>query len=134
MPIEISIEKDRRRARFVIRDRFETDEIVSTVDRIALDPDFGPDFAILSDHRNLVEPLTPEQARVMIERIEHHGETMRGRHWVAIVDSPASYGMMRLMSARLESLAIRVDIAESPEEADRLLARGAVGSAVRSRD
>lgn len=125
MPIDISIEKDRRRVRFVIRGQVETDEIVSTVDGLVLDPAFGPDFAILSDHRDVIEPLTPEQARTMVERLEHHGEIMRGRHWVAIVDSPASYGMMRLMSARLEGLAIRVDIVESPEEADRLLDRGA---------
>ena len=124
MPIDISIEKDRQRVRFVIRGRFETDEIVLAVDRIALDPDFGPDFAVLSDHREVTEPLTPEQARKMVERLEQHGEIMSGRHWVAIVDSPASYGMMRLMSARLQGLAIRVDVVESPDEADRLLDRG----------
>lgn len=125
MPIDLSIDTHRRRVRFVIRDRVETDEIVSAVDQIALDPAFGPDFAILSDHRDVIEPLTPEQARTMVQRLEHHGEIMRGRHWVAIVDSPASYGMMRLMSARVEGLAIRVDIVESPEEADRALDRGA---------
>ncbi len=128
MPIELSIEADRRRARLVIHGRVETDEILSAVDQVALDPEFGADFAILSDHRDVVEPLTPEQARKLIERLEHHGETMRGRHWVAIVDSPASYGMMRLMSARLESLGIRVDIVESSEEADTLLGRVASGS------
>ena len=128
MPIELSIETDRRRARLVIRGRFETDEVISTVDRLALDPEFGPDFAILSDHRDVIEPLTPEQARKLVERFEHHGEIMRDRHWVAIVDSPASYGMMRLMSARLESLGIRVDIVESSKEADTRLDRGACGS------
>jgi len=128
MPIKLTIEANLRRARFVIRGGVETDEILSSVDQLALDPAFGPDFAIVSDHRDVIEPLTPEQARKMVERLEHHREIMRGRRWVAIVDSPASYGMMRLMSARLESLAISVDIVESPEEADRLLDRAAKGT------
>jgi hypothetical protein len=125
MPIDVSIDTHRRRAQIVIRDRVEIEEIISTVDQIALDPAFGPDFAILSDHRDVIEPLTPEQARTMVQRLEHHGEIMRGRQWVAIVDSPASYGMMRLMSARVDGLAIRIDIVDSPEEADRLLDHGA---------
>lgn len=98
------------------------DEILDAIRRSVADPAYQPGFGVLSDHTAVEEPLTPSQAREMAARLEEVAGSVGGSRWAVVTAMPASYGMIRMVSALVEPAGIDVRVFTSHEEAGAWLA------------
>ena len=97
-------------------------EILDAIHRSVTDPAYQPGFGVLSDHTAVEEPLTPSQAREMAARLEELSASLGGSRWAVVTAQPASYGMIRMVSALVEPAGIDVRVFSSHEEAEAWLA------------
>ena len=100
---------------------FTHDEIVETINRCVRDPEFRPGFKVLSDHTAVKVPVTPSQAKQMVEHLVNLADAFAGTRWAAVTSLPASYGMMRMVSVHAERVPLEVQIFSSLEEAEAWL-------------
>lgn len=82
----------------------------------------GVVYDVISDHREVAEPATPDQIRTLVAELMRLGG-VDGMRAATIVGTDASYGMMRMMSAHTEALGIEVGIFREPAEARKFLER-----------
>lgn len=122
MPIESYVDEGRRRIVATVSGSFTLAEILDAIDRSVRDPRFRPGFAVLSDHRTVEEPLTPEQAGRMVDHLESLAELMAGSRWAVVTSKAASYGMLRMVSALVKHIPMEVQVFSSLEEAEAWLA------------
>lgn len=121
MPIESHIDEERRCVVAKISGDFTLDEIVETIDRSVRDPRFRPGFAVLSDHTAVGEPLTPVQARRMVDHLESLANVMRGSRWAVVTTKAASFGMLRMVSALAERIPMEIRVFSSHQDAEAWL-------------
>ena len=65
----------------------------------------------------------PVQAHQMTAYVENMKEVMGHSRWALVTTKPASYGMMRMLSAMLEPVPIIIRIFDTLEEADDWLSQ-----------
>jgi hypothetical protein len=121
VPIELTVYGERRRVEVKIRGDFTREDIIDAVDRAVTDPEFRPGFDILSDHTEIGEPLTPEQANVMIGHLMQKASLVKLSRLAFVAPRPASYGMMRMISVMVESVPMHAEVFVSREEAEAWL-------------
>lgn len=121
MPIESHIDEERSRVVATVDGDFTLDEILEAIDRAVRDPRFRPGFAVLSDHTAVGEPLTPRQARQMVDHLESLAEFLAGSRWAVVTSKPASHGMLRMVSALAAHVPVDVRVFSTHEEAEAWL-------------
>ncbi len=108
-----------------MRGDFTLDEVFAAIDRIVRDPRYERGFALLSDHTEIGEPLTPAQAEKMLDHVERlEGAPMTGMRWAAVTRKAASYGMLRMVSVLARRIPIELRVFDSHAEAEEWLFRG----------
>ena len=124
MPTHIAVDHERRIASVEVTGHLEIAEMLGTVDEVARQIAGNPGYSVLSDHRALETPLTPEQATQLLAHLSVSGGALIGAKWAIVVSKPASYGMMRLLSARAEELPMSVQAFWDRDEATAWLTGG----------
>ena len=122
MPIESKIDHDARLVSFRITGKLDTAEMLASLNSCFALRNPGVLYDVLSDHREVEEPATPEQIRTLVAELMRLGG-VDGMRAAMIVGTDASYGMMRMMAAHTEALGIRVGIFREPAEALEFLER-----------
>ena len=121
MPIESHIDEERRCVVARVYGDFTFDDILEAIDHSVRDPRFRPGFAVLSDHTEVGEPLTPSQARRMVDHLESLADLMAGSRWAVVTSKAASFGMLRMVSVLAERVPMDVQVFSSHEEAEAWL-------------
>lgn len=122
MPIESHVDEKRRCIVAKVYGNFTTAEIFAVIDRSVWDPKFRPGFSILSDHTEVGEPITPNQARQMVGHLVSYADSFAGARWAVVTSKLASYGMVRMLSILAERVPMDVEVFYSHEEAEAWLA------------
>ena len=123
MPIKYWIEKDHRRIRAVVSEDITVDDVFTAIKGATEDADFEPGFDVLSDHTEVVAPLTTKQAEQMSSYLSSLSKVMAHSRWAVITKNPASYGMMRMLWVFLEEVPMELKIFETMEEAYKWLSQ-----------
>ena len=110
MPINAWVDEDDKLARFEIVGEWTTEEMIESVSGILAAIGARTGFDLLSDHRLIAEPATPEQIRALVGHLTRRGSALAGRRAAVVVGSEASYGMMRMLGAYTERIGIEVGI------------------------
>ena len=121
MPVESHVDEARRRIVARVFGNFTLGDIVEAIERSVRDPKFQRGFAVLSDHTEVGEPLTPDQAQQMLSRLKNLSEFVAGSRWAVVTSKPASYGMLRMVSAYAKTVPMDVQVFSSHEEAEAWL-------------
>jgi hypothetical protein len=124
MPIELRVMGSARLVVGSVRGTVDISEMLEALDRARADPDFGPAFDVLSDHREVDTPLTPRQLEALLGHFSTLGDAFVGSRWAIVTAAPASYGMMRMLSARAEPLGLEVTVFREMDEARAWLGLG----------
>lgn len=122
MPIESHVDHEARLLSFRVTGTLDTDEMLAAVVGCFAQRKPGVMYDVLSDHRDVVEPATPDQIRTLVAELMRLGG-LNGMRAAMIVGTDASYGMMRMMSAHTEALGMHVGIFREPAEARAFLER-----------
>ena len=101
MPISVSVCHVRRLIHFTLSGGLDTAEMLLAVDD-ALGQLDGGVYDVLSDHRAVTTPATPEQVKAVIDRLKPAAKALEGRRGAIVVSNDTSYGMMRMFSAHAE--------------------------------
>lgn len=126
MPIHVKIDRESHLIRTVIEGDVGAEEVFRSIERLIEDPAYSPDLPMLSDHRAVGRPLSTEDAHQIaakLRSIAKKGGGFEGSCWAAVTKKPASYGMIRMLSALLEDLPMEVEVFDSMEEAEVWLAK-----------
>jgi len=121
VPITTVVDPKKRLVRFTIRGVMDSDEMLASVDKALAQLDDKGGYDILSDHRLVDKPATPEQVKLLMAHLAVNGQRLRGARCAVIVGNEASYGMMRMMSVRAEQLGIDVGVFRELEAALQFL-------------
>ncbi len=121
MPIHYSIDPERRLVLATVRGDFTLDEIVASIDNAVQDSAFEPGFNVLSDHREVGNPITPTQLMQTVEHIGRDQSPLAGARWAVVTTKPASWGMMRAFAVWAESIPLTIQVFRSMEEAEAWL-------------
>lgn len=105
----------------IVKDTFTGQEILAVFKSVLKDPQFSPQFKLLSDCRDIEVAVTPEQVKLMAGFIKQNLENFRLSKWAFVVSLTVSYGMIRMFSSILEPLEIAVEPFWSYEEAQKWL-------------
>ncbi len=127
MPITFRVDPTRRLVQTTVIGDFETADIVRVITGAASHPDFEPGFDILSDHREIGEPITPAQLRDLTGLLRELSDRFAGGRWAVVTTKPASYGMMRALSMLTSDGSLQVEVFKTMEEAEAHLAPRSTG-------
>jgi hypothetical protein len=115
------LEADRRLVRFEIVGDFTLGEIFDNIGAALTHPEHRPGFDVLSDHIQIGRPITTAELEQVISHLATHAERLRGSHWAIVTRRPASYGMMRMLSAHAARIPLDVEVFQTLAEADEWL-------------
>jgi len=122
MPVDFKIDTERRLVVATVFDEISDTDIIETLNSSVSDPDFEPGFNVLSDHTRITRPITTEQVKLMVGHMESLSDHLAGARWAIVTNSPASYGMMRMLSVFAERVPIELQVFRDADEANRWLA------------
>ena len=123
MPIRAWVDAQDKLARFEIEGAWTTAEMIEAVNLVLDAIGARKGFDLLSDHRKIGEPATPEQVRTLVGHLTREGSALVGRRAAVVVATEASYGMMRMLGAHAERIGIEVGVFSSMTEARAWLRR-----------
>lgn len=110
MSIRHTIDREACRVQFEVSGTLTSVEMCSAIDKAVSDLAGMHAREVLSDHRGLDVPATSAQVHVVAAYLDRHADTFAGAHCAMVTASPASYGMMRMLGALVESIPIRVEV------------------------
>jgi hypothetical protein len=117
MPIQFTLDEPQRLLRFELTGEWDTAEMLAVTHEAYAAAAQHHGFDILSDNRGNATVATPEQVRKLAELMVREGASFAGRRAAIVVDSAASYGMIRMLAARAAPLGLEVCPFFSMEEA-----------------
>lgn len=122
MPSTEAIDHDLRVVRITITGGLTAAEMIESADRVAalIGPRVG--YSVVSDHRGVTTPATPQQLEVLVDHLSRRVPAVHRQKWAIVTASPASFGMMRMFSVLAERIPIRVAVFLDPIEAMTWLA------------
>ena len=118
MPININIDKDKRRVHATLIGEVSFDEMVEAIYSAVDDPLFTPGINILSDHTKLERPIKTNQAQALATHIDKLNKHFANSKWAVVTNKQASYGMMRMLSVFLKKVPMTLEVFYSYGEAD----------------
>ena len=116
MPIETTLDHERRLVTFTLTGTLETKEMLAALATAFAQRKPGVVYNVMSDNRAVDVPATPDQIKTLVAELMRQS-TVDGMRAAMVVGTDASYGMMRMMSAYTEPLGIRVEIFRDTEAA-----------------
>lgn len=122
MPFSFSIDVKNNRVNTDVIGDFTTQEMIELLVDVTNHPDYTPAMDILSDHTQIGEALTPTQAEDFISFIDNIRGSMSHTRWAVVTRKLASYGMMRLLSVKLERVPMTLRVFKTTEDAEIWLA------------
>jgi hypothetical protein len=122
MMVTTLVDHSARLVRFTVSGTVETAEMLAALDDALRQLEPGASYNVLSDHRELVRAVTPEQIRILMSALSVRGHALRGGRCGVVVSTDASYGMMRLMAVHAEAIGIKVGVFRTLEEAVAFIA------------
>ena len=122
MPVDFKIDTERRLIVATVFDEISDTDIIEALNASVSDPDFEPGFNVLSDHTRITRPITTEQVKLMVGHMESLSDHLAGARWAIVTNSPASYGMMRMLSVFAERVPIELQVFRDADEANKWLA------------
>jgi hypothetical protein len=122
MPVDFKIDTERRLIVATVFDEISDTDIIEALHSSVSDPGFEPGFNVLSDHTRITRPITTEQVKLMVGHMESLSDHLAGARWAIVTNSPASYGMMRMLSVFAERVPIELQVFRDADEANRWLA------------
>lgn len=125
MPITYQIEPDSGDIYVAVTGSFTTEEIISSLSQATAAPQFRPGCNILSDHRQIEIPITPQQLTLMIEHLRLLESKFRFSRWAIVATQPASYGMMRMFAVYAEPLPLEIKVFRDYDAAQNWLNQSA---------
>ena len=117
MPITYQLDHDARLIRATVRGDFTANEMLACVSGAATEAG-EPGWNILSDHREIGEPATRGQVEILVEQLASLRRFFAEARWAVIVSKPASFGMMRMLSAMAERVPMEVRVFKDAEHAE----------------
>ena len=117
MPLTLRVDHAARVAFVDVAGALVTEEMIATIDNVVRQLDGRTGYGVLSDHRAVAAPITPAQVAQLLAHLSASGSALIGAKWAVVVSKPASYGMMRLLSARAEELPVHVQAFWDHDEA-----------------
>lgn len=123
MPITATLDTIEHILRFEIIGTVTTDEMTLAVDRSLETLAEDATCSLLSDHRRITMPATVEQVEAFVEHLRRHAQAAHGRRWAIVTTSPASFGMMRMLSILAERIPMTVQVFQEMAAAEQWLAR-----------
>jgi hypothetical protein len=128
VPISTAVDHTGRRVRFRLQGTVSTAEILAALGDALRQIKPEVRYDVLSDHRELATPATPEQIKALMIAIEDRGASLHGSRCAVVVATDASYGMMRLMAVHAEGVGIDVGVFRTMKEAEAFLEQPARSS------
>jgi len=125
MMVTTLVDQPARLVRFTVSGTVETPEMLAALDDALRQLEPGVQYNVLSDHRELVRAVKPEQIRVLMDALARRGQALRGCRFGVVVSTDASYGMMRLMAVHAEAIGIQVGVFRKLEEAMAFVSKSA---------
>ena len=122
MPITATLDTIGHILRIEIVGTVTTEEITLAVDRSLETLEEDASCSILSDHRRITTPATVEQVEAFVEHLRRHAPAAHGRRWAIVTASPASFGMMRMLSVLVERIPMTVQVLQDMAAAEQWLA------------
>jgi hypothetical protein len=122
MPVDFKIDAARRLIVATVFDEISDTEIIEALTSSLNDPDFERGFNVLSDHTRITQAITTEQVKLLVNHMESLSDHLAGARWAIVTNSPASYGMMRMLSVFAERVPIELRVFRDADEANRWLA------------
>lgn len=106
-------------------------EMTSTMREIATTPELPDGFTALSDHSRVERSISPSQIVELVAMMERYAPRFTGSRWAIVSTRPASYGMMRVLAARVPlAVSMQVKIFFDVRRATRWLDGDAAGPPV----
>lgn len=109
MPISFTLNPEKRRVNFEVTGTFTLHDIIETIRSVLALPEFGPEFQVLSDHRGVERPATPQDVEDMLAFMRASRERFAGMRWAVVTHRPGSYVIMGLLST-LADLHVQMDV------------------------
>ncbi len=125
MSIRYWVQPERRRICTEIVGDFTSEEIRETISNSLTDPDCGPGFHILSDHRRIGEPIKTAELKQMLGFLASFRDKLRGTRWAIVTIKPASMGMMNMLAVMANDLPLEVRVFQSKKTAELWLDQSA---------
>lgn len=122
MAIQVAVDKHKRRIEASLSGEVSIDEIRAAIDAAVRHPDFEPGFDVLSDHTRIRKAITTAQMEAMVAHLESLSTVMGGARWAIVTTKTASYGMMRMLSVRIQEVPMTVAVFRKRDEAEGWLA------------
>jgi hypothetical protein len=122
MPIEQWLDAECHRVVVKVSGKVTLDEIVAAIDASVKDPRFTSGFDVYSDHLEVEEPISTEQARALTAHLQSLRPHVAGARWAVVTRARASYGMIRMISAYAQQVPMDVRPFETHAEAEAWLA------------
>ena len=122
MPIHSKIDAERRLIVATVFDEISDTDIIEALNASISDPDFERGFNVLSDHTRIARVITTEQVNLMVDHMESLSDHLAGARWAIVTNSPASYGMMRMLSVFAKRVPLELQVFRDADEANKWLA------------
>ncbi len=122
MPVDFKIDTGPRLIVATVFGEISDTDIVEALNASVSDPDFEPGFNVLSDHTRITRPITTEQVKLMVDHMESLSNHLAGARWAIVTKSPASYGMMRMLSVFAKRVPLELQVFRDADEANKWLA------------
>ena len=117
VPLTVEIDHAQHLLRFRLEGEWQTEVAFPQIATAFAQLKPGERYDILSDHRGVSQPATPEHVKGIFELLRKNGQMFAGQRAAIVVSSVASYGMMRMLSAHSDQIGLDVQVFWSPEEA-----------------
>jgi hypothetical protein len=105
-----------------IEGSFSGAEMGSVMREIGTTPELPDGFTALSDHSRVERPISPSQVVELVGLMEQFSQRFTGSRWAIISTRPASYGMMRVLAARVPlAVTMQVEIFFDARRAEQWL-------------
>lgn len=110
LAISYRIDKHLRIIFATVSGTFSASEMIETVRRAYGDPDYDPEFNVLSDHTKVERPVTREQLEEFVRFLKTEHRRKAPLRWAIVTKRPASFGMMRMFAVLAESIGLEVQV------------------------
>lgn len=118
MPIRYDVSPQEQLVRVEISGSLDAVEMMRSVRAIRAHEGLRAGFVILSDHRAISRPISPDELRSLVSILAEPDGRPMPKRMAALVASPASYGMMRMFDAFAGGVGLEVQ--PFHDEADAL--------------
>lgn len=122
MRINCTIDEMLQRVVMKLPESFTITDITNAIDESIRNPAFRPNFDILSDHSDVVEPISVQVAKQMISHLEGLSQIFAGTRWAVVAPNAGSFGTLRMVAAHAERVPMEVQVFRLYEEAEAWLA------------